>query len=112
MVKNRLRKKIREVVDPSLVFKYEKVVSRLPFILFLTFLAALYISNNHKAVIYVGKIARLEGELEELSWEYETVHSELTHKSTISEVAKMVDTMGLRELEEPQYKIVVEKDGR
>ena len=91
---------------------YENVVLKMPFILFIAALSALYISNNHKAVIYVGKISHLETEVEELSWQYETVNSKLTHCSTVSEVAQMVDSMGLRELDKPQYKIVIKQDGR
>lgn len=94
------------------LFKYEQVVSKMPFIFFVAVLSALYISNNHKAVLYVGEISSLENEVEELSWQYETVNSELTHRSTLTEIAAMVDTLGLAELDEPQYKIKINKSGR
>jgi hypothetical protein len=94
------------------LLRYENVVLKMPFILFIAALSALYISNNHKAVIYVGKISHLEEEVEELSWHYETVHSELTYRSTLSAVAQMVDSMGLKKLDEPQFKITPSEDGR
>ena len=39
-----------------------------------------------------------------------TAKSELMYKSKQSEVAKMVEEMGLKELTAPPYKIVVKQD--
>lgn len=81
----------------------------IPFILFLSFCAVIYISNRHYAEKTELKVKELKKELKEYRAEYLTIKSELMYKSKQSEVAKMVDTLNLQELTEPPEKLVIEE---
>jgi len=43
-----------------------------------------------------------------LSWEYKSLKADLMFKSKMTEVAKKVDTLGLKELIEPPKKLIVQ----
>ena len=88
----------------------KKVLFNLPFVLFLVLLAALHIASNHMAENYARRITKTEKEVKVLRWQYMTTTSGLMLKSKQSQVAKMVDTLGVRELRIPPYKIEVKKD--
>lgn len=83
----------------------KRLLTNLPFVLFLVMLAMLHIANNHMAENYARRITRTEREVKQLRWRYMTTASGLTRKSKQSEVAKIVDAQGLKELRIPPYKI-------
>ena len=85
----------------------ETATSILPFIIFLAFLGMIYIGNRHFAEKNIRDIDKVSKEVKELSWDYKTLKSDLMLKSTQTEVAKLVDTLGLKELVEPPKKIIV-----
>lgn len=85
----------------------KRVLFNLPFVLFLVGLAMLHIANNHMAENYARRIARTEKEVKQLRWQYMTTAAGMMEKSKQSEVAKLVDTMGLKELRIPPFKIEV-----
>jgi hypothetical protein len=87
-----------------------RVLLNLPFVLFLVFLAALHIANNHLAENYARRITKTETEVKQLRWQYMTTASGLMQKSKQSEVAKLVSATGLKELRIPPYKIEVSKN--
>ncbi|HEY0667255.1 MAG TPA: FtsL-like putative cell division protein [Sphingobacteriaceae bacterium] len=95
------------------IFFTEGVVSKeaatqmLPFIIYIAFLAMLYIGNRHLAEKSIREINKLNKEVKELSWDFKTIKADLMLKSTQSEVAKKVDTLGLMEPVAPPMKIVV-----
>jgi hypothetical protein len=89
------------------VLSKEAATSMLPFILFLALLCMVYIGNKHLAEKNVRSIDKLTREVKELSWDYKTFKADLMLKSTQSEVAKQVDTLGLKELLEPPQKIIL-----
>jgi len=108
----------RPVKDGSATFFFRKlftegVVSKeaatdlLPFLVFLCVLGMIYIANSHMAVKSIRDIDRLNKEVKELSWEYKSLKSDLMFRSKLTEVAKKVDTLGIKELIEPPKKIVV-----
>lgn len=110
----RLKKKDTE--NSSAFFRKlftEGVVSKdaatemLPFLIFLSVLCMLYIANSHMAVKNVRNIDKLNKEVKELSWEYKSLKADLMFKSKLTEVAKKVDTLGIKELTEPPKKIVI-----
>jgi len=80
---------------------YEKVVSNIPFYLFLAFLAIVYIYNGHKADKLVRQITTTEKNIRELEYEYKTVKSELIFRSKASELINVVGYMGLKESDKP-----------
>lgn len=125
---NRFREEIEEeeqVVEPEVAQKAELpknflttllsegVVSKesatqmMPFIIFLAMLGMIYIANRHFAEKTIRQIDKLSKEVKELSWDYKTLKADLMLKSTQTEVAKQVDTLGLKEPVEPPKKIVI-----
>lgn len=88
----------------------EMATQIMPFIIFLAMLAMVYIANRHFAEKTIREISKLTAEVKELSWDFKTLKADLMLKSTQSEVAKQVDTLGLKEPIEPPTKIVIKSD--
>lgn len=85
----------------------ESATAILPFLIFLCLLTMLYIANSHMAVKNIRDIDKLSKEVKELSWEYKSLKADLMFKSKLTEVAKKVDTLGIKELIEPPKKIII-----
>jgi hypothetical protein len=85
----------------------EAATEMLPFLLFLSFLCMLYIANSHMAMKNIRNIDKLNKEVKELSWEYKSLKADLMFKSKLTEVAKQVDTLGIKELTTPPKRITV-----
>lgn len=85
----------------------EAATELMPFLIFIGVLCMLYIANSHMAVKNVRDIDKLSKEVKELSWEYKSLKADLMFKSKLTEVAKKVDTLGIKELIEPPKKIVI-----
>jgi len=77
---------------------YQSLVKQVPFFLFLTLLAVIYIYNGHYADKTIRSINRVAKEVKELQWEYKTVKSEVMFRSKQSELVKAVEPLGLKEL--------------
>ncbi|MCZ4221838.1 FtsL-like putative cell division protein [Pedobacter rhodius] len=92
------------------VISKEAATDALPFLCFLAFLGMIYIANSHFAVNNVRRIDKLNKEVKELRWEYKSLKADLMFKSKLTEVAKKVDTLGIKELIEPPKKIIVKSD--
>ncbi len=87
-----------------------KILEYLPFGAFIAFLMLLYISNRHFAERTIRGIDKVSKEVKELGWDHKSVSAELMKMSTQTEIAKRVDSLGLKERVEPPIKIeVVEK---
>jgi hypothetical protein len=82
----------------------------LPFIFFVAFLGMLYIGNRHLSENNIRDIDKISKEVKELSWEYKSSKADLAFKSTLTEVAKRADTLGIKESTEPPQKITVKED--
>ncbi|MGC4037303.1 MAG: FtsL-like putative cell division protein [Chitinophagaceae bacterium] len=80
------------------VLNYQSVVKQIPFFLFLTALAVLYIYNGHYADKTIRDINKTSKDVKELQYEYKTVKSEVMFRSQQSELAKAVEPLGLKEL--------------
>ena len=102
---NKPRRTIMSVLDLTQYVSAESIMKQLPFILFLAFLAILYIANAHYAEKTTKSIYQIEKELNELRWNYMANQSEFENVTKQSEVAKMVDHQGLKELTNPPIKI-------
>ena len=76
-------------------------MKNLPFFLFLSALAIVYIANGHFADNTVRNINKVNRELKELQYEYKTLKSEVMFRSKQSELAKSVEPLGLKELTVP-----------
>jgi hypothetical protein len=88
---------------------YRAITQNMPFILFLSALALIYIANSHLAEKKIRQINKLGREIKELKWEYLNVKSELMFRSKMSEVSKSVEPWGLKPLSSPPQKIVLKK---
>ena len=78
------------------LFNYQWIVKNIPFFLFLTGLAVLYIANGHNADRIVRNINNTNKELKELQFEYKTLKSELMFRSEEAEVLKAATPLGLK----------------
>ena len=90
---------------------YQWVVKNIYFFLFLAILAFVYIYNGHYAENTIKDINRSAKALKELQYEYKTVKGELMMRGKQSELAKAVEPLGLKELNEPPVKII-EKENK
>ncbi|MFC6099963.1 FtsL-like putative cell division protein [Olivibacter domesticus] len=88
-------------------FSSARAVAAVPFIAFLAFLAIIYIANRHLAEDTVREIDTTTREVKYLSWEYKSLKADLMLKSTQSEVAQKVDTVGLKALIAPPKRIIL-----
>ncbi|WP_069661017.1 FtsL-like putative cell division protein [Arcticibacter eurypsychrophilus] len=89
------------------VISKEAASEMMPFVIFIAFLGMIYIGNRHFTEKNIRSIDKLNKEVKELSWDYKTLNADLMLKSTQTEVAKKVDTLGLKEPVEPPKKLMV-----
>lgn len=87
------------------IFTAEKASRALPFILFLALLGMIYIANRNLAEQSIRDIDKISKQVKELSWEYKTSKAELAYKSTLTQVAKRADTLGIAESVQPPQKL-------
>lgn len=78
-------------------FNYQWIVRNVPFFLFLSLLAILYIANGHYADNTIRDINKTTKLLKEQEYEYKSLNGKLMFQNRLSEVAKVVDTIGLKE---------------
>jgi hypothetical protein len=104
-------KPVKEISDNALwqlftkKFNAEKATSALPFVLFIAFLGMLYIGNMHLAEKNSREIDKLGKEVKELTWDYKTEKADLAYKSTLTEIAKRVDSLGIKESTTPPQRL-------
>ncbi|AYL97211.1 FtsL-like putative cell division protein [Mucilaginibacter celer] len=87
----------------------ERATNALPFVLYLAFLGMVYIGNMHLAEKSVREIDALNKEVKELGWDYKSSKADLAFKSTLTEVGKRADTLGLSQSVDPPVKITVKE---
>ena len=80
------------------LLNYQSIVKQIPFFLFLTALAVVYIYNGHYADKTIRNINKTAKEVKELQYEYKTVKSEVMFRSQQSELVKAVEPLGLKEI--------------
>jgi hypothetical protein len=88
---------------------YKWVAKNIPFFLFLTLLAILYIYNGHYTDKLVLRISTTEKHIKELEYEYKTIKSEVIFRSKASELIKAVEPLGLKELTNPPVLLTAKK---
>jgi len=109
-------KSVKEISDNFLtsfftngLFSNETATRALPFILYLAFLGMVYIGNRHLSEKNIRDIDKIGKEVKELTWDYKTTKADLAYKSTLTEVAKRADTLGIKESVQPPQKITVKE---
>jgi len=90
----------------------DSAVKALPFVLYLALLGMIYIGNRHLAEKNIRDIDKYSKEVKELSWGYKVTKSDLAYKSTLTQVAKRIDTLGLglKEAMQPPQKLMAKED--
>ncbi len=88
-------------MDWKKLISHKWVVRNIPFFLFLTLLAVLYIYNGHYTDKLNLKISTTEKQIKELEYEYKTIKSDVIFRSKASELIKAVEPLGLKELTQP-----------
>ncbi len=88
----------------------ESTAKHLPFLLFLAFIAIIYIGNSYYAEKNIRKIEKLQKQLKEMRYEYISHKSDVNYRSRQSEVANSLKNKGIKESTVPPTKIFVEKD--
>jgi hypothetical protein len=84
------------------------MVQYVPFLLFLAFLAVLYIGNGHFADNTIRRTAEANRQLKQLQYEYKTLKAEVMYRSKESELTKAVEPLGL--LKNTQPPIILKAD--
>ncbi|WP_121246156.1 FtsL-like putative cell division protein [Mucilaginibacter phyllosphaerae] len=92
------------------VITTDDATKALPFVLYVAFLGMIYIGNRHLSENNIRDIDKISKEVKELSWEYKSTKADLAFKSTLTEVAKRADTLGVKESNDPPQKITVKED--
>jgi len=108
--KNKGIRRFMQVFDVVGGENLRNIMLSLPFVLFLVVLGFLHIANNHLAESYARKIARTEKDVRDLRWQYMETTNKLMKKSRLSEVSKLVEDQGLKELRQPPLIIEVKKE--
>ena len=90
-------------------FSSDTILRNIPFILFLGFLAVIYIANTHLAERNIRQIQESRRELKEMRWYFMTLQAENMYKSRRSEMAKNVKDFGLQPLSDKPKKIIANK---
>lgn len=78
-------------------FNYQWIVKNVPFFLFLALLAVLYIANGHYADNTIRNINKTTRLLKEQQYEFKTLNGKLMFQNRLTEVSRVVETIGLRE---------------
>lgn len=84
------------------------MLKHVPFLLFLSVIAILYIANGYWADDKVRQVNKISAQLKELRSEYISTKSDLMFVSKQSEVARTAEKLGLKEPVTPPMKIVVD----
>ncbi len=92
------------------VVSTEAATRMLPFLFFVAFLGMIYIANRHMAENNIRDIDKLSKQVKELTWDYKTTKAELSYRSTLTEVEKKTDTLGLKTSVEPPQKLTITED--
>ena len=99
------RKDLKSVFDIGF-WTSRLILNNLAFVLFLGFLATVYIANAHLAERNVREIQVLQKDLKEMRWYYMSLQSENMYNAMRSEVAKRVRDEGLRPQAEAPKRVV------
>jgi len=79
----------------------KSIAKQFPFLAFLFFLGVVYIWNGHYQMRTIREIETVNNEVKELRWELMTTESEIMNMVKQTELVKMVDSLGLKELNTP-----------
>jgi hypothetical protein len=102
---SRLTHTMQKVADFDFNISRDGMLRQIPFGLFIVLLLLIHIWNAHKVEKVIRKTDKLNTEIKELRSEYISILSELMSESKQSTVALKLDTLGIKELTTPPFKI-------
>lgn len=79
----------------------------MPFVLFLALLCGIHVANNHKVESMLKEYDRDQDAIDELRWTYLDEKADFMQESTLMEVSKSVDTIGLQVPNQPLESIKI-----
>ncbi len=100
----------KKMHDFNFYINKENAPKHLPFILYTTLWIMLYIANHHYGEKTLLQINHMNKDMKDLKADYYTSNAELSNKSIQSQVLKMVDTIGLKELRTPPHRLKLIKE--
>ena len=111
VIKNTKKGSIKDFIGGNFLTS-ENVIKQIPYVLFLSIIAIIYIGNRYEAEKILRETIALKNEVKELRAESITTTSELMYISKQSEVAKLVEEKGLnlKEAVVPPKKIIIDKE--
>lgn len=93
-----------EIVDR---LSYKGIVKNMPYLMFLTVLCILYITNNNRAISLTRNINDKTKELKELRWKYMDIQSRLMYQTSETQMIDRATALGLKPLDKPAFEIRV-----
>jgi cell division protein FtsL len=100
---------IKSILEGSFLVR-EKVISLLPFLIYLTFIGLLYIFNSNYTNRTIISISKTKKQIEEQRFEYINTKSKLMLTTRQTEIAKRLKNSGLKESKTPPRKIIVDQE--
>lgn len=85
------------MIDFKKWFNHQWIVKNVPYFLFLSVMAIIYIANGHYADNTIRNINKTTRLLKEQEYEFKTLNGKLMFQNRLSEVAKSVEPIGLKE---------------
>jgi len=99
------------ILDGSFLSK-DGSVRNIPFALYISVIGGFYIANTYNAERTVRETSITTKELKELRSEYISLKSELMFHSNQSQVAHLVDPIGLKEAKVPPFKLYTTSENK
>ncbi|MDP2722526.1 MAG: FtsL-like putative cell division protein [Bacteroidales bacterium] len=103
--KTRFGKTTKEILGGD--FLSSNTYTILPYLLFMAFLAFIYIANNYLAENKIRESNKLRREVKELRYEYISAKSKLTQIEKQSQISKRLEKSGIKENTEPIKTIII-----
>ncbi|MEO8765159.1 MAG: FtsL-like putative cell division protein [Ginsengibacter sp.] len=100
------KSKLKDFRKKKILLYNRWIVRNIPFYLFASALAIIYIANGHYADKIVRKINSTAKHLKEMEYEFKTVKRDVIFRSKESELAKAVAPLGLKELILPPVRLI------
>lgn len=86
---------------------YQGIVRNTPYLMFVTLLCILYITNNNRAISLTRSINDKTKELKELRWRYMDIQSRLMYQTSETQLIPKAEQLGLKPLDKPAFEIKV-----
>ncbi len=86
---------------------YQGIVRNTPYLMFVTLLCILYITNNNRAISLTRSINDKTKELKELRWRYMDIQSRLMYQTSETQLVPKAGMLGLKPLDKPAFEIKV-----